>query len=149
MIDPGKEYKIMNKRSGQVIDRHTGEAPVGSTMCQYRYYAGNNQEWRFVPLNGPDNGYYEIKSSLNGNCIAINGDKEETPIVSSQWETAGKDSQKWKLTPNDDSTYKIFNKQYSGMLLAVLSGSLDSDKLIITCNDHDTENERWYINPVV
>jgi hypothetical protein len=149
--DPDKEYKIMSLYSGQVIDRFP-DGGVGTPMCQFTYYGGNNQEWRFIPLVGADKGYYEIKSSLNGLDIKDVGIDVPTghSVVSGQWEDSGDDNLKWALVPNDNGTWKIKNKA-TGYIIAIQFGSLSQRAAIITTLDKGegaTENEKWYINPV-
>ena len=86
----------MSMHSGRVADLEYG-GPVGSRIVQWPYHDGNTQKWRFIPLDGNDNGYYEIFVAWDRTCMRSPGAKDGT-VISSKWQGSGLDSQKWKVT---------------------------------------------------
>jgi hypothetical protein len=151
IIDPAKIYKITSQKSGKVLDVKGGSTEDSVEIIQYDWHGGANQKWRFVPLHGDDEGYFEIASVNSGKCLDVNGGSTDrgTQIIQYHWKGQGIKNQQWKLTSLDssDSIYKIECK-HSKLVLDVKEGSLSNETDIIQWDWHGGSNQRWIITAV-
>lgn len=145
---PSSELKIMSAKSGNVIDIPGGHGP-GTTLQQYLFLDNSHQEWFFEDIE-EDPGYFKIYSTL-GFCMEMVGKTEGAPVQTSTWEGKGRDTQKWRVIKEMDeicSCFVIQNK-FNGRVITVNGGSISPEASILCCDWHQTEDQKWFITPIV
>lgn len=142
------ELKIMSAKSGRVIDVPGGHGP-GTVLQQWEYLDNNNQEWFFDDIDG-EPGIFKIYSTL-GFCMEMVGDQDGSEVQANKWEGDGRDTQKWRVIKEMDelcSCFVIQNK-VNGRVITVDGGSIDQGASIRCCDWQQTENQKWFITPIV
>ena len=90
----GQWYRIINVRSGKVLDVSGGSNKNGTNVQQYTWNGSASQLWRFFSAG---NGYYYIQSKL-GTYLNVAGGKTSDETNIQTWEYNGTSSQRFKLT---------------------------------------------------
>ena len=97
-VDGVPIYSIISYHSGKAVDVQAAETEEGANVQQHSYNGGDNQRWKFVPLEG---GQVRIVSVNSGKCLDVKGGSIEDGANVQQAGCNGGDNQAWRLLPED------------------------------------------------
>jgi hypothetical protein len=134
----GPYYKLVNRKSGKVLDVSQANLQDGADVIQWTDTGSANQLWHVSDAGG---GYKNLLSKNSGRALSIwargtvNGDRAV------QWVENDGNDQDWQLVPSG-SYYKIQNRN-SGRLLSVLGGSIADGAQVVQWQDTGTLDQQW------
>ncbi|MBC3789386.1 RICIN domain-containing protein, partial [Spirosoma utsteinense] len=114
-IVSGQVYTITVKHSSQLIDARDADGRIG----QWAATGGTTQKW---VLTDRGNGYYLIRSSLNGKGMDVfnNSTSDGAPVL--QWDPSTQDNQQYKLIDAGGGYYNLVAR-HSQKYLAIAGSS--------------------------
>jgi eukaryotic-like serine/threonine-protein kinase len=119
---PPDVYKLVNRKSGKVIDVEGRSKDDGHKLQQWGYSGANNEKWKVVPL---EDGFYQIISVDSGKALNVPQAQTDDGSALTQATPAKEPSQHWKIEKTDGNFYKL-TAQSSGKTLAI-GGDLAKD----------------------
>ena len=133
-----KCYKIVNKRSGKVLDAY-GSCNNNSKITQYSYYGGTNQQWRLTALG---NGCYKLAARNCGKVLACYDTYEGANTCQHDYDPWG--AKDWKIECATGQYYRIKHR-LSGKVLDI-EGDSYNDGAAAEIRTHDgTDSQLWEI----
>jgi hypothetical protein len=143
---PGKDYYLVAKVSGKVLDVENTSTINGGNIYQYKKSGVPNQIWK---LEDAGNGYYYLVVKHSGK-VAVADYKGVTGknlnnVV--QYDKVGAEEQKWKLEDAGDGYFNLVNKA-TGKLLDVQDGGKDDKVNVQQCERNGTDAQKWKFDAV-
>ena len=137
-----KCYRIVNVNSGKVLDVNGGIKTNNTSIIQWGYHGGVNQQLRFYALGS---GYYKIMFRNSGRVLANHNTSSGSNCYLYDYYTGGfKD---WKIDCNADGTYKITHRG-SGKVLDI-ENDATGDGANVEIRTYDGSNsQKWRIEEV-
>jgi hypothetical protein len=114
--EPGHVYGIISVYSDRAMDVEGASVENGVAVNQYGWHGGPNQQWRFEPLEGVDQGLFRIVCVSSGKVLDVSGVSIDDGAPIHQWEWANGDNQKWLVVPVGDGSI-IIEAKHSGKVL--------------------------------
>lgn len=136
----GPYYKLVNRKSGKVLDVYQANLQDGGSIVQWADNGGANQQWHVTDVG---NGYKTMVNKNSGRALSINGTSTTDGAVAVQWVENSKNDQKWTLVPVG-SYYKIQNLN-SGKLLCVLGGATEDGGQVVQWSDTGSLDQQWQL----
>jgi hypothetical protein len=134
-----KCYKIVNKRSGKVLDVFNGSCNNNTVIKQYGYHGGTNQQWRLSSIGG---GYFKFIARNCGKILACHNSNEGENTYQYDYYTGG--AKDWKIECAAGGFYRITHR-LSGKVLDV-EGDSYNDAAAVEIRTHDgTDSQLWQI----
>lgn len=137
-------YKIINRKSGKVLDVKDGSTQDGAQIVQWTDNGGDNQHWQLISAVS---GYYKIKNVKSGKLMDIEGASKNDGANNIQWNDNGGLNQQWQFIDVNGTYYKIKNHN-SGKLLDINGGSTANGAKDIQWYDNGGTNQQWDIVPI-
>lgn len=144
---PGKDYYIIAKLSGKVVDVENNSTVNGGNISQYTKQGSPNQIWK---LEDAGNGYYYLISKHSGKAVAadysgVTGTNLNNVVQYDKFDDA--EQQKWKLENAGDSYFHLVNKA-TGKLLDLLDGGQANGTNIQQCERNGNDAQKWKFEAV-
>jgi len=136
----GPYYKLVNRKSGKVLDINGASLTDGTKVIQWLDTGSDNQQWHVTDIGG---GYKTLISKYSGRALSIWQTSTADGAEAVQWVENNKNDQKWTLVPVG-SYYKIVNLN-SGKLLCVLGSSTSDGAQIVQWSDTGTLDQQWQL----
>jgi hypothetical protein len=134
-----KCYKIVNKRSGKVLDVSGGSCNLNTPIKQYGYHGGTNQQWR---LSSIGSGYFKFVARNCGKVLACHTSYNGENTYQYDYYTGG--AKDWKIECAAGGYYRITHR-LSGKVLDV-EGDSYNDGAAVEIRTHDgTDSQLWQI----
>jgi Ricin-type beta-trefoil lectin domain-like/HYR domain/Secretion system C-terminal sorting domain len=134
-----KCYKIVNKRSGKVLDVYAGSCNNNTAIKQYGYHGGTNQQWRLKSIGS---GYFKFVARNCGKVLACHTSTNGENTYQYDYYTGG--AKDWKIECAAGGYYRITHR-LSGKVLDV-EGDSNSDNAAVEIRTHDgTDSQLWQI----
>ena len=138
----GKEYYIMNKRSGQYL------TVQGTNVQQSKFSNSAKQRWKIVHAgNGESNLVWMNNQSYTLSISGSSANNDANVIVDTNKSASGS---RFKISTNNDGvTYRILSKP-SGFAKAVVvqGASCNVGQNVIQYSYNSTANDEWFFIPV-
>ncbi|WP_215453862.1 RICIN domain-containing protein [Streptomyces sp. ATCC 21386] len=115
----GTVYRIVNRKSGKVVDVFNFGTANGANIQQWPWLNNTAQKWTFASTG---DGYYEIKNVNSGKLMEAAGLSRVDGGNVSIYADSNVPQQHWAVTPTGDGHYYLTNR-FSGLSLNVDSGS--------------------------
>ena len=138
----GKEYYIMNKRSGQYL------TVQGTNVQQSKFSNSAKQRWKIVHAgNGETNLVSMNNQSYTLSISGSSANNDANVIVDTNKSASGS---RFKISTNNDGvTYRILSKPSSFAKAVVVQGaSCNAGQNVIQYSYNSTANDEWFFIPV-
>jgi Ricin-type beta-trefoil lectin domain-like len=137
-----KYYKIVNRKSGLVMDVYGGSTNAGAHVIQWSYHNGLNQQWALVAYGN----YYQLVNHKSGLVMDVYGGAKNAGAQVIQWTNHHGLNQQWSLV-TDGNYIQIVNRN-SGLVLDVFGGGTTQGVNVIQWTNHHGSNQQWSLIPV-
>ncbi|MBB5801821.1 alpha-L-fucosidase [Saccharothrix ecbatanensis] len=133
--------KLVNRRSGKVLDVSGGSTEDGAAIVQWTDNGGTNQQWELVDAG---DGYVKVVSRRSGKVLDVTGGSMDdgAPVV--QWPDGGGANQHWRVVDVGDGYVKLVCRR-SGKVLDVTGGVSTDGAKIIQYRDANSTNQHWQL----
>lgn len=141
VFSSNKCYKIVNKKSGKLLDVY-GALKVNNTpIIQWNANNGANQKWRFISVGS---GYVKIVAQNSGKEVACHRTTNNSLVY--QYDYAPGGAKDWKIECVNNSGYYKITHRLSGKVLDVKNGSSTDGQYIVISNFNANNNSQlWQI----
>lgn len=117
---PNGPYKFISSGSGQALDAGNQDTADGSTLDQWPYNAGLNQQWILTYLGGGDE--YSIIGRQSGRSLQPSGAGTNNGAGIQLMDFTNGNNQTWAIVPTASGNYALMNSN-SGKLMEVSDNS--------------------------
>ncbi|TDC64687.1 lectin [Micromonospora sp. KC207] len=138
---PQGYYRLVNRRSGKVLDVSGGSTADGAKAIQWAWTGGANQQWRLEP--GVD-ASYKLVSRHSGKVLEVPGGSTTPGVQLDQWSDTNSSHQWWQLVDTGDGYYRLVNVR-TGLVADVSGSSLDDGAQVIQWAASGGPNQQWQI----
>ena len=141
VFSSNKCYKIVNKKSGKLLDVY-GALKVNNTpIIQWNANNGANQKWRFISVGS---GYVKIVAQNSGKEVACHRTTNNSLVY--QYDYAPGGAKDWKIECVNNSGYYKITHRLSGKVLDVKNGSsTDGQNIVISNFNANNNSQLWQI----
>jgi len=133
---PG-QYEIMSPLSRKVLDMDRTDR---RTILQFESRRTDNQTWDITEAGG---GYYYIRNVMNGNALAVQDDRNSSPLVAEPFNSSPR--QQWRFESGQDTTAILVNR--NGKAIDIPYGSRENSTKVNSYSRNGEENQRWQFQP--
>jgi hypothetical protein len=139
----GTYYRLVNRRSGKVLDTYGASLADGANLVQWAGNGGHNQHWHVTDTGG---GYRTLLNRNSGQAVSVwqTGTADGAPAV--QWVQNGGGDQSYTVEPV--GAYYEIRARHSGKLLTVAGGSAADGAQVIQWPDQNLLEQQWSLMPV-
>ncbi|ALV31001.1 alpha-L-fucosidase [Streptomyces sp. CdTB01] len=137
----GTVYRIVNRKSGKVVDVFNFGTANGTNIQQWPWLNNTAQKWTFASTG---DGYYEIKNVNSGKLMEVAGLSRVDGGNVSIYADANVPQQHWAVTPTGDGYYYLTNR-FSGLSLNVDAGSTADGANIDQLTYTRAPEQQWQI----
>lgn len=134
-------FKLMNKKSGKVMEVAGASSEDGAAVVQSPDGGGDNQKWSF---NYNGSGHFRLTNVKSGKVLDVPDESKNDGIALKQWTNHDGDNQAWLFIDTGGGDYQIRNKN-SGKLIGVVQGSTDDAAAIEQRGSSGGDEQRWRI----
>lgn len=129
---PGR-YEIYSPLSRKVLDMDRNDR---RTVIQFESRRTDNQTWDVIDAGG---GYYYIRNAMNGYALAVQDDRNSTPLVAEPFNESPR--QQWRFESGENTTAILVNR--NGKAVDIPYGSTKDGTKINSYDRNREENQRW------
>ncbi|WP_230394935.1 glycosyl hydrolase family 95 catalytic domain-containing protein [Plantactinospora alkalitolerans] len=143
---PGRElptgyHRLVNRRSGKVLDVSGASTANGAKAVQWSWTGGTNQQWRLEP--NPDQSFRLISRS-SGKVLESPGGSTAQGTQLGQWSDTAGTHQWWRLVGTGDGYYHLINVR-NGLAADVSGGSLNDGAQVVQWAANGGTNQQWQL----
>lgn len=142
-IVPGTAYVLQNVHGGRTMDVAGASTDDGAHVHLWDRHDGENQQWRFVPVEG---GFYEIEGVASGKILQVSTDASADPVAT-LIPRAGASNQHWTVVEAGEGVVRLVNRA-TGQALTPQDGSPDGGALIVHTKDEGHPHQQWRLLPL-
>ncbi|WP_017598416.1 RICIN domain-containing protein [Nocardiopsis lucentensis] len=142
-LDPETVYVLQNVHGGRVMDVAQAATANGAPVHLWDRHDGDNQRWRFVPVEG---GFYEIEAIGANKLLEIPTGPDAGPGASLLTRT-GQPNQQWSLVEVGAGVIRIVNRA-TGQALEGQGGAPDNGTLVTRAADAGQAHQQWRLLPL-
>ncbi|WP_189008137.1 golvesin C-terminal-like domain-containing protein [Paenibacillus marchantiophytorum] len=139
-FDPAVYYKIVNKKSGKLLDVANSSMNIGAKAVQLGNIGGESKRWQII-YNGSN---YSLVNKNSGMAVDVAGSAAVSGAGVIQSSYGGIVSQGWQIADTGNGYYRIINAN-SGMAAAVKDSSLADGAEVIQSPYVGDDNQLWSI----
>lgn len=100
LIKAEKEYMLRNRHDGKFLDVKGGSTSNSTPILAWNGHGGNNQVFRFIPVDPADSNAFFIESALSKDKVLdVADNKTEDGAAVILYKKHGGRNQQWKLNP--------------------------------------------------
>ncbi|HEY9060068.1 MAG TPA: RICIN domain-containing protein [Pseudobacteroides sp.] len=132
-------YKIVNRKSGKLLDVKGGSGSNGANIIQWTDKNSYNQQWRFEKTR---DGYYELVNRKSGLILEVSGKSGSNGASIIQWKDINSHNQQWEYINVEGEYFKLVNRN-SGKYLEVSGGSKANGGKVIQWDDNEGMHQQW------
>jgi alpha-L-fucosidase 2 len=134
--------RLVNRRSGKVLDVSGAGTADGAKVVQWAPSTGTNQQWQLLP--NPD-GSFRLLARHSGRLLdSPSGSGQGTQL--DQWQETGGDNQWWRLVDAGSGHYRLVNVR-NGLCADVEGGSTADGAHVVGWPVAGGSNQEWRIVP--
>ncbi len=145
LVHPQAWYRLVNRRSGKVLDIDGPSTADGANLHQWEWYSLTNQQWRFEPAG---DGSFRVISRYSGKACDVADASWANGANVQQWPTNGTPAQEWWLQPAGDGYCKVVNRE-TGRVLDVADLATTNGANVQQWDYVGGANQQWLIDEVV
>lgn len=134
-------FKLVNRKSGKVMDVVGASGEDGADIVQSADRGGDSQKWSF---NYNGSGYFRLTNVKSGKVLDVPDESTSDGVALVQWENHDGDNQAWLFIDLGGGDFQIRNKK-SGKLIGVYQGSTADAAAIEQRAGGSGEEQRWQI----
>ncbi|MBB5801025.1 hypothetical protein F4560_000793 [Saccharothrix ecbatanensis] len=134
----GPYYKLVNRRSGKLLDAYGADLADSANIVQWADNGGFNQHWHVTDIGG---GYRALLNRNSGRAVSIYGASTADAAGAVQWVQNLAPDQAFTLEPVGD--YYEIRARHSGKLLTVATGSTANGAQVIQWPDQNLTEQQW------
>ncbi|MFC7534791.1 RICIN domain-containing protein [Actinoplanes sp. GCM10030250] len=138
----GAYYKLVNRRSGKVLDTSGAGLADGTNLVQWGDNGGHNQHWHVADIGG---GYRTLLNRNSGRAVSIWQTGTADGVRAVQWVENGGFDQAYTVEPV--GAYYEVRARHSGKLLTVTGGSAADGAQVIQWPDQNLTEQQWSMVP--
>ena len=141
-VEEGRAYRLVNRKSGKVLDVYNFGTANGSNVQQYTWSGAACQKFTFTSVG---DGYFSIKDSNSGKLVEVAGLSRIAGGNVAIWGNAGTFPQHWALTQLPGGYVALINR-FSGLAMTVDGAStaneanVDQDPFLL-----DNTHQHWQL----
>jgi hypothetical protein len=139
---PPDVYKLVNRKSGKVLEVEGRSKEDGHKVHQWGYSGANNEKWKVSPQEG---GFYQIICVDSGKALNVPQAQTGDGITLTQANPAKVPSQLWKIEKADGNFYKL-TAQSSGKTLAIGGDPAKDGSPIIQTTYTGAPEQQWKLD---
>ncbi len=144
-------YKLVNRKSGKVMEVAGGSSNDGANIQQGTYSGQAYQKWEVKPVSsriGGDFSYYQIKPAFNNTkTIDVVNFSLDNGSNIHQWTDAKSGNQQWYLDYAGDGYFYIRSRE-SALCIDVMGGSTSNGADIAQWEKNGQDNQQWRLLPI-
>lgn len=129
---PGR-YQITNVKSGKVIDLDRNDK---TSVIQFASKGTDNQVWE---IQAAGNGFYSLKSGMNGNALEAVGNSNSTPLRATRYD--GRTGQQWRIDAGKDGGALIVSRL--GKTMDIPDGSTNDGTRVQIYDRNGESNQQF------
>ncbi|MEU6261547.1 alpha-L-fucosidase [Streptomyces sp. NPDC047043] len=133
--------RLVNRRSGKVLDVSGASASDGAPVVQWPWTGGTNQQWKLLPSA---DGSYRLANVKSGKLLESPGGSAQGTALD-QWTDNGGDNQGWKLVPSPAGGYYRLTNVRTGWCADVQNASTADGAPVIQWPTTGGANQDWQI----
>ncbi|MCX5051309.1 MULTISPECIES: alpha-L-fucosidase [unclassified Streptomyces] len=133
-------YKLVNRKSGKVLDVANASTADGATLIQWPSTGGTNQQWKLLPNS---DGSYRLANVRSGKLLDSPGSSAQGAVLD-QWADNGGDNQWWKLVSATSGYYRLVNVR-TGWCADVKDASTADGAQVIQWPSTGGSNQEWQL----
>jgi alpha-L-fucosidase 2 len=142
---PTGYYRLVNRRSGKVLDVYGGSTADGAKVVQWSWTGGTNQQWRLEPNSDQS---FRLVSRGSGKVLQNPGGSTTQGTQLDQWSDTAGTHQWWRLVDAGDGYHRLVNVR-SGLVADVSGGSLNDGAQVVQWAANGGTNQQWQLVAVV
>lgn len=121
---PNGAYKLLSLNSGQALDVGNQSTANDSTLDQYPYNGGLNQQWiaTYLGLNNSGNNAYSLIGRQSGRALQVTNSQTINGAGLEIMDFTNGNNQQWTITPTSGGYYTVMNGN-SGKMMEVADNS--------------------------
>ncbi|RAG86668.1 lectin [Streptacidiphilus pinicola] len=139
-LGPSTLFRVVNRRSGLVLDASGASTADGGGLIQWSWSGGPNQQWR-QETNA--DGSFRLRNVNSGLVLDSPGGSGEGTQLD-QWTDSGSDNQWWKLAPTSGGYGRLVNVR-TGWCADAQNGSTAAGTPIIQWAANGGSNQEWQL----
>jgi hypothetical protein len=144
-FDANKCYKIVNKKSGKLLDVYGVQTANNTPLIQWYSTNAANQKWRFTSVGS---GYVKIVAQHSGKVVACHQIASNSLVYQYDYYSGG--AKDWKIECVNNSSYYKITHRLSGKVLDIKNGSsADGENIFISPFDANSNSQLWQIAEVI
>jgi hypothetical protein len=138
-IVPGNVYKLINKKSGLLLQVNGGSMDDGAIVSQWTVGDGDNGKWWFRDAGG---GAFRFVNKRSNKVLDVygGGTADGTHLI--QWYDNGAANQLWTVEPQADGYYLLVSKN-GGKALAINGATLELGGQAVQWTKATADHFKW------
>lgn len=136
-------YRVVNRRSGKVLDAYGGGTGDGVKVIQWTWSGSANQQWQLLPN---DDGSFRLVNRNSGRLLNSPGGSAQGAQLD-QWADTSSDNQWWKLVDAGSGHHRLVNVR-NGLCADVEGGSANDGARVVQWTDNGGTNQHWQLVPL-
>jgi hypothetical protein len=138
---PAGYHRLVNRRSGKVLDVSGASTANGAKAVQWSWTGGANQQWRLEP-NADQS--FRLVSRSSGKVLESPGGSTAPGAQLDQWSDTAGTHQWWRLVDTGDGYYRLVNV-HNGLVADVSGGSLNDGAQVVQWAANGGTNQQWQL----
>lgn len=134
--------RLVNRRSGKVLDVYGGSTAEGAAAVQWPWTGGTNQQWRMLQNS---DGSFRLSSVSSGKVLTSPNTNQGTALVQAADTNAA--NQRWRLVAATTGYSRLVNAG-NNLCADVEGGSTADGARIIQWPSNGGTNQEWQVVPV-
>ncbi len=139
-FESGKEYKIVNKKSGKVLEVEGSSMNDDGNVVQRTWQNTANQKWKVV---SSDDGYYQIVNVNSGKLLYIQNKSKADGGNVVQMRERSSQAHEWKI--EDKGSFVSLTNKNSKRALAVANASSNEGANVVQWTFNGADEQLWSI----
>ncbi|GAA0685635.1 ricin-type beta-trefoil lectin domain protein [Kitasatospora atroaurantiaca] len=140
-VDLSGTYKLVNARSGMLLDAFGGATADGTPIIQWSANGGANQQWTLARNSA---GYYTITGLASGKVLDVPNATTSPGTQLKLWTANGDANQQWLVAPAANGTYTI-EARSNGYKAEVVGASTSQGAAVDQWPTNGGGNQQWQL----
>jgi len=138
-VDLSGTYRLVNARSGLVLDASGGGTADGTAVIQWPANGGANQQWTLTRNSA---GYYTVTGVASGKALDVPNATTSPGTSLKLWTPNGAANQQWLVAPAADGAYTV-EARSNGYRAEVLGASTSQGAAVDQWPANGGANQQW------
>ena len=134
-------YRLVNRRSGKVLDVSGGSTADGAKAIQWTWTGAANQQWQLEPTGDLT---YKLVSRHSGKVLNVPDGSSAQGLQLDQRSDTNSTQQWWRLVDTGDGYHRLVNVR-TGLVADVSGGSLTDGAQVIQWAAGGGTNQQWQL----